>query len=299
MSTLVKDARRARTLMAGTAVAAALALTVTACSSSDTEAAASAQPGASTEAAASEPAADDTVSDEAPAADDSEPVADDAVSDEAPADGGVAEVEAAIEAIELPAGPEAGSEAALAWDALMSPVGEYAAAASYAAVIDAFGEVQPYVQIKTAEERHIDALLRQLDGFGIEAPANPYLGKLPAPADLESAARAWATGEVDNVELYDDLLAQTDDRRLTRVFTNLRRASLEAHLPLFEAAADNGGSLTQEQMSDLGHGDHEPGQGGGGQGNGGGHGADEDHEPGMGGGQGKGNGQGRGQRQGA
>lgn len=247
MSTLVGNAGRGRSLLAGTAVVAALVLTVSACSSSNDEAAAAPDPAEASEGT------------------------------------GVAEVDEAIAAVEVPAGPEAGTEAALAWEALMSPVGEYAAAASYAAVIEAFGEVQPYVQIKSAEERHIDALSRQLTGFGVEVPPNPYLGNLPAPADLESAAQAWATGEVNNVELYDDLLAQTEDPRLTRVFTNLRRASQEAHLPLFEAAADSGGSLTDEQMAELGHGDHEPGQGGGP-----GRGMDEDHEPGMGGGHGNG-----------
>jgi hypothetical protein len=131
----------------------------------------------------------------------------------------------------------------------MSSDGEYAAAASYQAVIDAFGPVEPYVTIKEGEERHIDALIRQLERLGVEAPSNPYLGIIEAPADLETAARAWAEGEILNVEMYDELLAQTGNTNLVRVLTNLRRASLESHLPLFEAAAENGGVLTLEQMA--------------------------------------------------
>ena len=47
--------------------------------------------------------------------------------------------------------------------------------------------------------------------------------------------------------------SQTDDESLLRVLENLRRASLESHLPLFELAAENGGFLTAEQMpSELG-----------------------------------------------
>ncbi len=130
-----------------------------------------------------------------------------------------------------------------AWEALMAPTGEYAAAASYAAVIDAFGEVQPYARIEAAEQRHIAALTRQLQRFGVTVPENPYLGRIPAPADLQTAATAWADGEVANVALYDRLLDQArDDGALTRVFTNLRRASAEQHLPAFEAAAANGGT---------------------------------------------------------
>ena len=133
----------------------------------------------------------------------------------------------------------------------MSADGEYAASASYAAVIDAFGPVEPYVSIREAEERHIAALIRQLERMGVTVPANPYLGNLAAPADLQTAAQAWATGEVDNVAMYDALLTQTADANLTKVLTNLRRASLESHLPTFQAAAANGGTLTADQMQAL------------------------------------------------
>jgi len=167
--------------------------------------------------------------------------------------------------VSLPAGVEPGSDAALAWEALMDPEGEYAAAASYQAVIDEFGPVEPFVSIKTGEERHIDALTRQLDRMGVVVPDNPYLGVLQAPEDLQAAAQAWADGEIVNVELYDDLLAQTDDANLTRVFTNLRRASLEEHLPAFEAAAASGGTLTEDQLAEFVH-MGEGGMGGGGMG---------------------------------
>lgn len=144
--------------------------------------------------------------------------------------------------------PEAGTDAWVAWFALLSPEGEYAASAMYQAVIDEFGPVEPYVSIREGEERHIDALTRQLERLGYEVPANPYLGEVSAPSDLQSAAEAWAVGEIANVEMYDELLGLTVDASLTRVLENLRRASLESHLPLFELAAANGGSLTADQM---------------------------------------------------
>ena len=127
--------------------------------------------------------------------------------------------------------------------ALMGPEGEYAAAASYLAVLDAYGDVEPYSTIYSAELRHADALIRQLERLGVEVPENPYLGQIQAPADLETAALAWAEGEVLNIELYDYLLTMTDDAQLTKVLNNLRSASLDSHLPAFEAAAENGGTL--------------------------------------------------------
>lgn len=152
---------------------------------------------------------------------------------------------AAPAAAALPSGVDPASDAALAWEALMSPVGEYAAAASYLAVLDRFGTVEPYATILEGELRHIDALVRQLDRAGIDVPDNPYLGVVVAPDDLQTAAEAWAVGEIDNVAMYDELLAQADGSRLVTVLGNLRRASLESHLPLFEAAAAAGGTLDE------------------------------------------------------
>jgi hypothetical protein len=132
--------------------------------------------------------------------------------------------------------------------ALMGPDGEYAAAASYEAVLDKYGSVEPYATIYQAELRHIDALIRQLQRLGEPVPSNPYTGKIKAPGDLVTAAKAWAEGEILNVELYDDLIAKTTNANLLKVLGNLRRASLESHLPAFEWAAENGGTLTADQM---------------------------------------------------
>lgn len=148
----------------------------------------------------------------------------------------------------LAGAPEVDTDAYVAWEALMGPDGEYAAAASYGAVIDTYGPVEPYTTIKGDEERHISALVRQLERYGVTVPANPYLGVIPAPADLTTAAQAWAEGEVLNVEMYDQLLTQTSDQQLIKVLTNLRNASADSHLPTFERAAANGGTLTAEQM---------------------------------------------------
>ena len=127
--------------------------------------------------------------------------------------------------------------------ALMGPDGEYAALASYQAVLDEYGQVEPYATILQAESRHADALIRQLERLGVDVPENPYLGEIAAPADLQTAAEAWAEGEILNVELYDYLITQTDNSQILKVLGNLRRASLESHLPAFQAAAENGGTL--------------------------------------------------------
>lgn len=144
---------------------------------------------------------------------------------------------------DYPVPANATPDAAIAWEALMSPEGEYAAAASYLAVINTFGPVEPYATIYRQELNHADALIRQLDRYGIVAPSNPYEAVAVAPADLQTAANAWATGEIENIAMYDRLIAASTDSRLTGVLENLRSASLDNHLPLFEQAAANGGTL--------------------------------------------------------
>lgn len=150
--------------------------------------------------------------------------------------------------IELPTGMFAGTDQANAYEALMSPIGEYAAAATYQSIIDKFGPVEPYVTILAAEDRHISALSRQLARLGVAVPENPYLGKITAPADLVTAANEEANVEVLNAAMYDTLISQSRDSSLIRVFKNLQSASTDSHKPLFEAAAENGGVLTIAQM---------------------------------------------------
>lgn len=160
--------------------------------------------------------------------------------------------------------PEPGTADAAAWEALMGEDGEYMAAAMYDAVIDKFGPVEPYVSILSAEERHAARLASYLRSAGVEVPANPYLGAVPAPDNLVSAAQAWAEGEKLNIAMYDELTTQAaDDAQLTMIFSHLRAASQDAHLPMFEAAAANGGQLDPEAMSAFPAGGAGMGHGGG------------------------------------
>jgi hypothetical protein len=135
-------------------------------------------------------------------------------------------------------------------EALTGEDGEYAAYATYDAVVKKFGQVEPYLSIRNAEAQHIEALTRQLELRGIAVPANPYLGKVTLQPTLLEQARHEVADEQANVAMYDRLLKTvTGDAQLTRVFTNLRAASQENHLKAFAAAEKAGGSLTAAQMT--------------------------------------------------
>jgi hypothetical protein len=130
--------------------------------------------------------------------------------------------------------------------ALAGADGEYAAHAEYTAILAKFGAtVQPYANILKAEKQHIAALQQQCVKFGVPVPADTYLGKVTAPATLLEAAQVGVFAENLNVAMYGTLLTQMAKYpSLVQVFTNLRAASLNNHLPAFEKAVANGGVCT-------------------------------------------------------
>ncbi len=113
---------------------------------------------------------------------------------------------------------------------------EYHARATYQAVIEVFGPVQPFANIIESEQRHIEALLRQFARLGATPPPDGWTGRSPAPASFEAACHAAVTAEVENAALYDRLFAMTGDEQVLAVFANLRRASADCHLPAFQRA---------------------------------------------------------------
>jgi hypothetical protein len=112
---------------------------------------------------------------------------------------------------------------------------EYHTLAVYLSVIETFGEVEPFVEIAASEQRHIGALVNQLTKNGLTIPENPWIGQIPPFDSVQQACQAGAQAEIDNAGLYDQLFSMTDDPALIRVFTNLSNASLNSHLPQFEA----------------------------------------------------------------
>lgn len=119
---------------------------------------------------------------------------------------------------------------------------EYKARATYRAVIDAFGAVPPFANIIQSEERHIDALLRLLASRGLPAMPDPYRAGLPAPQSIEEACRLGVDAEIENVALYDRLLAAVaGDEIAMNVFRSLQWASQERHLPAFRRRLEGKG----------------------------------------------------------
>lgn len=115
------------------------------------------------------------------------------------------------------------------------------AQALYAAVQDRFGERRPFSNIAQAEERHESHLLAIFAAHGMAVPEDRWAGtKVPVPATFAEACQQAAQAERDNVALYDRLLPTISAPDVRAVFTALRDASRDHHLPALERCGSRG-----------------------------------------------------------
>lgn len=115
---------------------------------------------------------------------------------------------------------------------------EYHAWATYDQVIADFGEVAPFINIRDAEARHIEALVSLFRQFGVAVPDNPWPGRVERYTDLRAACGAGVAAEKTNAQMYDRLLNTTQRPEILAVLRNLRDASQQRHLPAFERCVE-------------------------------------------------------------
>lgn len=117
---------------------------------------------------------------------------------------------------------------------------EYTAKATYQKVLDTFGDVRPFSNIINAEQTHINLLLPLFEKYGVPVPEENQYAAAPEFATLQDALQAGIDAEIANANLYNELLANVKEADIIAVFTRLRDASQENHLPAFERALDGG-----------------------------------------------------------
>ncbi len=110
---------------------------------------------------------------------------------------------------------------------------EYKAWATYDQVINDFGPIWPFINIRDAESRHIDALVQLYRNYGLVPADNTWINKVPRYDSVESACAAAVQAEVDNAALYERIMPSSERPDILNVFRNLRDASQERHLPAF------------------------------------------------------------------
>ena len=118
----------------------------------------------------------------------------------------------------------------------------------YSALYDVYGDA-PFTNIARSEQRHMDSVLTLIELYGIPDPALAEPGQFTNPElqglydfliaqGMQSRAAAFQVGilveETDIADL-DEALEATNKADLVRLFTNLRRGSVN-HLAAFSSA---------------------------------------------------------------
>ncbi|MFW5876135.1 MAG: ferritin-like domain-containing protein [Myxococcota bacterium] len=117
---------------------------------------------------------------------------------------------------------------------------EYRAWATYDQVIRDFGAERPFINIREAEARHIEALHTLFQRYGLQMPENTWPGRVPRFGSMRQACEAGIEAETENAALYERLMRSTNRQDILTVFGNLRHASQERHLPAFRRCASRG-----------------------------------------------------------
>jgi len=110
--------------------------------------------------------------------------------------------------------------------------------ATYDQVISDFGEVRPFINIRDAEARHIQALCSLLIAYEITVPKNTWPGRVARYKTLHEACKAAVAAEIENGQMYERLLRSTDREDILTVFRHLQEASQQRHLAAFQRCAE-------------------------------------------------------------
>lgn len=131
---------------------------------------------------------------------------------------------------------------------------EFKAYETYTKIIEKFGLVQPFVNIKEAEAIHYSALIQLMQKYNIEVPINNWTSKIEIPNTLIECCEMGVAGEIANIAMYNNLLSYVTDLDIKDVLFKLQAASYNNHLPAFRNCVlthytnTNNSSLTQENV---------------------------------------------------
>lgn len=112
---------------------------------------------------------------------------------------------------------------------------EYGALNFYNSVIAEFGNVFPFYRIARSEQQHVNALIKQATKYGVIIPENPGIASDLTINSISEACSAGVAAEIADAALYDELKLVTTHSDILQVYTTLQNASLNSHLPAFQA----------------------------------------------------------------
>lgn len=110
---------------------------------------------------------------------------------------------------------------------------EFKAYETYTKIIEKFGLVQPFVNIKEAEAVHYVALIQLMQKYNVEVPLNNWASKIEIPNTFIECCEMGVAGEISNIAMYNNLLNYAVEPDIKDVLFRLQAASYNNHLPAF------------------------------------------------------------------
>jgi rubrerythrin len=110
---------------------------------------------------------------------------------------------------------------------------EFKAYETYSKIIEKFGLVQPFVNIKEAEAVHYSVLVKLMEKYQVEIPINNWYSKIEIPNSLIECCEMGVAAEINNIAMYNNLLQHVEEDDIKDVLFRLQAASFNNHLPTF------------------------------------------------------------------
>jgi len=111
---------------------------------------------------------------------------------------------------------------------------EYHAYETYRKVIETFGNQMPFTNIIEAEIKHYEELIVLLEKYNVPLPVNDWYEKIVLPNTLVECCEVGVAAEIDNIQMYDNLLLYVDAYPdIQDTIYRLQAASYNNHLPAF------------------------------------------------------------------
>jgi len=111
---------------------------------------------------------------------------------------------------------------------------EYHAYETYRKVIETFGNQAPFITIIEAEIQHYEELTQLALKYNVALPVNDWVDKIVLPNTLVECCEVGVAAEIDNIQMYDNLLLYVDEYPDVKdALYRLQASSYNNHLPAF------------------------------------------------------------------
>ncbi len=116
---------------------------------------------------------------------------------------------------------------------------EFKAYETYTKIIEKFGAIAPFINIKEAEAVHYSALIPLLQKYNVQVPINDWAEKIKVPNTYIECCELGVASEINNIAMYDNLIANTKEDDVKDILYKLQAASYNNHLSAFRKAVLN------------------------------------------------------------